>query len=359
VRRLVFNIHLYLALSVGVFIAILGVTGAIMAFETELDHVLHGKYAYVEPGVSRLPLAEIGAAVGKVYPGERIVGYSFWGPRLADLVALPGKQVYVNPYTGAVLGERSSGPDFLSRVHQLHLRLLIQTKADPGKTIMSWAGVAILLLAVSGIYLWWPYMRVTVRGPLWGRRFWLDLHNAVGICSFAFLIVLAATGIFIGFEETTVPLAYRLTKSERMQLPRAIPAPPRGARPIGVDQAVAIARAAIPGAEPFQIGVPGPRGAYQVRSHFPEDLTGGGRSFVVVDQWTGAVLFAQGSRTAPAGTRLVNFNRAEHTGDVFGVGSKTVMSLMSLALVGQLVSGVVMWWRRKETVGVSSKTRRR
>jgi uncharacterized iron-regulated membrane protein len=347
VRRLVFNLHLYLALTAGVFIAILGATGAIMAFETELDHVLHWKYAYVEPGVRPLPLAELGAAVEKVYPGERIAGYSFWGPRLSYVVALPKRQVYVNPYTAAVLGERPSGPDFLSRVHQLHLRLLIQTKADPGKTIMSWAGVAILILAVSGVYLWWPYMRVTVRGPLWGRRFWLDLHNTVGICSFAFLIVLAATGIFIGFEETTVPLVYRLTKSERMQLPRTIPAPPRGARPIGVDRAVAIARAAIPGAEPFQIGVPGPRAAYQVRSHFPEDLTGGGRSFVVVDQWTGAVLFAQGSRTAPLGTRVVNWNRAVHTGDVFGVVSKVVMSLMSLALVGQLVSGVVMWWRRK------------
>jgi uncharacterized iron-regulated membrane protein len=347
VRRLVFNLHLYLALTAGVFIAILGATGAIMAFETELDHVLHWKYAYVEPGVRPLPLAELGAAVEKVYPGERIAGYSFWGPRFSYVVALPKRQVYVNPYTAAVLGERPSGPDFLSRVHQLHLRLLIQTKADPGKTIMSWAGVAILILAVSGVYLWWPYMRVTVRRPWWNRRFWLDLHNAVGICSFAFLIVLAATGIMIGFEETTTPMVYRLTNSERMQLPRSIPAGPAGARPIGADRAVAIARAAIPGAEPFQIGVPGARGAYQVRSHFPEDLTPGGRSFVVVDQWTGAVLFAQGSRTAPAGTRIVNFNRAVHTGDVFGVPSKILMSLMSLAVVAQFVSGLVMWWRRK------------
>ena len=43
-RKLIFNLHLYLALIAGVFVVILGVTGGIMAFEPELDHVLRGRY---------------------------------------------------------------------------------------------------------------------------------------------------------------------------------------------------------------------------------------------------------------------------------------------------------------------------
>ena len=43
VRRLLFNLHLYMALIAGAFITILGVTGAIMAFETELDRLFHWK----------------------------------------------------------------------------------------------------------------------------------------------------------------------------------------------------------------------------------------------------------------------------------------------------------------------------
>jgi uncharacterized iron-regulated membrane protein len=38
-------------------------------------------------------------------------------------------------------------------------------------------------------------------------------------------------------------------------------------------------------------------------------------------------------------------NRAIHTGDVFGVPSKIVMSLASLAAVIQVLSGLVMWWK--------------
>lgn len=346
-RRFLIKVHLYVALIAGILILILGATGAIMAFEPELDHVLHWKYAYVQPQPTPMPLAEIGAAVAKAYPGERIGGYTWSSsPNLSYQVALPGRQLYVNPYTGAVLGERPGGMDFLARVHQLHLRLLIRTPSDPGKTIMSWAGVAITFLALSGLYLWWPYMQIKVRRPLWSRRFWLDLHNAIGASSFAFLLILSVTGVMIGFEETTVPMFYRVTGTQPSLPPRTYPAPPPGARPIGIDQAIAIARAAVPGAEPFQINVPPPRGAYQIRSHFPEDLTGGGRSAVVIDQYTGKVLFAQASRTAPAGARIVIQNRAIHTGDIFGVPSKAVMSIMSLALVGQAISGAAIWWRR-------------
>jgi len=76
-------------------------------------------------------------------------------------------------------------------------------------------------------------------------------------------------------------------------------------------------------------------------------LTPGGRSRVVVDQYTGDVLFAESSRTAPAGTRMVIVNRALHTGDIFGIPSKTVVSLASLMAVLQLFTGVVMWWKKK------------
>jgi len=116
--------------------------------------------------------------------------------------------------------------------------------------------------------------------------------------------------------------------------------------PLSPDQAMEIAAAAIPGAFPFQIGIPGPKGAYQIRSRFPEDLTPGGRSRVIVDQYTGKVLYAEGSRTAPAGTRMVIVNRAIHTGDIFGIPSKAVMSLACLMAVMQVCSGVAMWWKR-------------
>ena len=70
---------------------------------------------------------------------------------------------------------------------------------------------------------------------------------------------------------------------------------------------------------------------------------------MIVDQYTGKVLFAEGSRTAPAGARVVIANRALHTGDIFGIPSKTIFSLASLMLVAQAISGIIMWWKRRKT----------
>jgi uncharacterized iron-regulated membrane protein len=346
-RKLLFNLHLYVALAAGVFIAILGVTGAIMAFEPEIDHLLHAKLSYVTPQQRALSLAELKDRMSKAFPGERIAGYAIsTSPDLSYQVLLGRRAVYVNQYTGEVLGEREPGPDFLSRVHQLHLRLLIRNKADTGKKIVSWVGLAILFLLVSGLYLWWPLKRVSVQWRAPSTRFWFDIHNLVGIFSLVFLLILTITGVMIGFEEKTVPMMYKMTGSEPSGPPN-IPPPPPGATPIAPDEAIEIARHALPGATPFQIVVPGPKGAYQIRSRFPEDLTPGGRSRVIVDQFTGNVLFAEGSRTAPAGARIVIQNRAIHTGDIFGIPSKTFVSLASMMAAIQLVSGVMMWLKRR------------
>src|SRR5262249_12537066 len=217
--------------------------------------------------------------------------------------------------------------------------------SDVGKPIMSAAGVIILFLSISGLYLWWPLKRISIKPGAKGWRLWFDAHNAIGIFSLLFLLMLSFTGVMIGFDEKTVPLMYKLTGSQAAQAPK-VPPPPPGASPIGVDRAMQIAAAAIPGATPFAINVPNAKGSYLVRSHYPEDLTPGGRSRVIVDQYTGNVLFAEGSRTAPAGTRMVILNRAMHTGDIYGTPTKTLFSLMSLALVAQVVTGVTMWWKR-------------
>ena len=47
------------------------------------------------------------------------------------------------------------------------------------------------------------------------------------------------------------------------------------------------------------------------------------------------------------GTRLVILNRAIHTGDLFVLPTKALMSLASLAVVAQAVTGLMMWWRRR------------
>jgi uncharacterized iron-regulated membrane protein len=342
-RKLVLNLHLYTALIMGVFIVILGVTGSIMAFEDQIDHVTHPHLFFVTPQARPLALAELATAATRRFPGEEALFFGMSAsPNLSYYVAFDSGNVYVDPYTGEVLGVRN-GPTWLSYVHQFHLRL---SAGDVGKKFVAWVGVVTLFLLLSGLYLWWPLKRATIKWDAAPKRLWFDVHSAVGIFSLVFLLLLTVTGIVIGFESVSTPFFFIITHSEPLRTSVRATARPGVVR-LTPDQAVDAARAAVPGATPIAVNVPGPTGVYRVALRYPEDLTPGGRSRVFVDPYGGAILQAESSRRTAAGTRMVNANRAIHTGDIYGLPSKAVMSIASLMAALQVFSGVMLWWKRR------------
>lgn len=330
-------------MSAGVVLVILGVTGAVLAFEQPIDHLLNPGLFYVQPQKAQLPITDVMARLRKEFPKGRVNMLMLsQAPNLSSMAVIRGFSAFVNPYTGRVLGTRR-GRGFTQTVHELHLRLLL---GATGETINSVATVVLIFLTISGIILWWPLKRITIaRSKSW-RRVNFDTHYAVGFYSSVVLLVLSVTGVMVGFGDYTVPWMYRLTKSEPMDN-TVDSTPVKGASTISSDQALRKAQTALPGTMPVSIMFPGnPEASYRVAFRYPEDRTPGGRSRVLVDQFSGEILLVESSRTAPAGTRLVNLNRALHTGDIGGWPMKTLLCLMSLAVVVQAFTGVAMWWRR-------------
>jgi uncharacterized iron-regulated membrane protein len=346
-----FKVHLYAAITICPIVLIFAVTGSLMAFEPEIDHLVHPKLSYVEPAGKALSLAAINDKIHVVFPKDTVGSYYLSSsPDISWQVNTNIRTIYVNPYTGKILGTMTQ-PDFWQNtqqnIHQLHLRLAFRDSHDIGGSIMSWSAVIMLIILPSGLILWWRQKRFSVRRNEKPRLFWFDIHNMVGILSFIFLMISALTGIIIGFENKTTPMLYQLTGSKPTPMPDIkITIPPDG-KPISPDSAIQLAMNALPGVAPFFINVPSAADAYDIRCRYPEDRTPGGRSRVMLDPYSGKVLFAEGSRTAPAGTRLKVLNRAIHTGDIFGLFSKILMSLVSLALGFQVISGLRMWWLRK------------
>lgn len=358
-RKLIFTIHSWLGLVAGLFLVLLGLTGALMAFEPEIDHLVHHAVSYVPRGEKALPLAKLGAAVNRAFPADTIGAYGpNAAPDLSWAVYLQQRTVYVNPYTGQILGSLKR-PDKWDRwqnnIHQLHLRLAFRDSNDTGKKIMSWAGLALLLMELTGLILWWKQKRFGIRPrnqnlkktPGRSRQSWLDWHNTIAIFSSVFVLMLTLTGVFIGFERSTVPLVEKWTGTTPLQVPDPKLAYTPGAVAISPDSAMAVACQALPGAFPFNINVPDTGQVYVVYCRFPEDRTPGGRSMIIIDPYTGKPLFTRSSRTAPLVTRIINMNRTLHTGDIFGLPSKIILSLASLAVAVLFITGSIMWWKRR------------
>lgn len=348
-RRLILRLHLIIALVGGLFIVTLGLTGSIMAFEPELSRLQHWRFTHVTPRGTPLTLEEIGNALRRAAPNRDIHGYFLSDrPDHSYQVLSDDQLVYVDQYSGQVLGTADRRMDFLGFVHQLHLRLgLLDKGREFGEMTVRWSALAALFLLISGVYLWWPSKRFGIGGGVGTARFWFDLHNSFGIVSLVFVLLLVATGLVISFEDQTTPFLYRITHSQPPLWPRVQLTPVPGQVPISPDRALATARATVPEATPFLILVPRGNQAYQILFRYPEDRTPGGRTRIMIDPYSGSVLSVIDSRRAPAGYRLVNLNRALHTGDVLGIPSKVVASLASLIMPLQLLTGLVMWAKRR------------
>jgi uncharacterized iron-regulated membrane protein len=353
VRRLILKIHLVIGLIAGAFMVLLGITGSIMAFEPELDELLHRDLSYVNAIGRVLSLADIAAAVSRNYGDEPIIAFlPATSPHVPVQVITSRGIVAVNQYTGVVLGVRTRGQTLLGFVRALHVRL---ASGDIGKAILRWSAVAMLFSLISGVYLWWPGKRTRIRGPWWSKGFWYDLHNAIGIFSLVPFLVLAGTGTVLGFEDG---VAFLLDKIAN---PPALEAHPQAGRlqakahglQLTPDQAVEIACALVPGALPYRVQMPRYGGRYQVSLVKAGNRVLGQRNSVSIDPWSGEVLSASLETDLSVREKVLAWNEAIHTGTALGMTSRIVVAAASILLPVQAVSGLLIWLRRRKLIELS------
>lgn len=349
IKKVLLKIHLYVGLAAALFLLLVSITGCALIFENELEGVFFPLKIQAQPQTQPLPLQELANKAQQANPGKRALRVIL--PQQPDhahrVVVSDGTWVYVNGYTGEILGVRNLQSNFLLSIHQLHTSLLLKNR-QLGSKIVGWATLLLLLLAISGVILWWPRKLLTIkRGVNW-RRVNFDLHNVSGFYAFVFVFLIALTGVLMTFEETGFKMVYRFTgEPPNLTPPRFTPQ--KGAPMISPDQALQIARAAMPGAMPTTVGV---APANSVDFKFPEDRTPMGRSHVFLDPYTGQVQMAQSTREAHPGVKAHNLNRPLHTGDILGWPTRIIWFVASLMVVIQAVTGVLIWWkpRRKKAL---------
>jgi uncharacterized iron-regulated membrane protein len=352
-HRITELIHLYTGLIAAPILLVLGLTGSFLVFEYPIDHLLHVHLAYVQPAEVRMSLDALLSSVHSTYPAAKVVTVALSpsspAPDLAYVVQIQFLQhaelssVFVNQYTGQILG-RIDGMSFATTVHEFHTNLLF---GDRGAFVVMLIAALLILLGISGILLWRPRKILSVRWGASGRRIVFDLHNAIGFYSFVFLLLFGVTGVVVHWQSTWLPMTNRA-----LHLPDAEPdlkiAPPSTvARAISLEVVAAVARRMLPEARVTQINMPGPRGVYRVWLKYPEDGTPLGRSFVLVNAYSGAVLYTRNARTAHVATRFFReWNREVHTGDILGWPTRILACGMSLTLPALAITGPLFWWRK-------------
>ena len=334
-----------------------GITGSIMAFEPELDRAFHPHLAYIRPGTRVLSLKQISDSVSRQLGGEPIVAFEpSLSAELTYEVLLPSGIAYVNQYTGQVLGVRVRGQTVLGYIRELHVRLGV---GAIGRDVLRGSAVAALVSVLSGLYLWWPTKRIRIRLAGNSRRFWLDMHSVVGICSVIPLALLAASGLVLGFEDQAAALIHSaLVQRTAEPRPAPVSGPQRratsGTPMIEPDAALAIAASRMPGAVPYRIQMPQYGGLYRIELVDLQDRVAGSRNVVALDPTDGTIVSLSRSADLSRADCILAANEAVHTGNILGLPGRVVASLASMIIFVQAISGALIWFHRNRILPGSS-----
>jgi uncharacterized iron-regulated membrane protein len=343
IRRSLLTLHQWVGLAAGLFLVVIAVSGSALVFENEIDRALNLSTSFVAPGARALPIETLIARVQAAYPQDQVTGVRVADkPDQAYELSLRSRQgAMINPYTGDVLGLRDHEKSVARWVHLLHTRF---GAGEIGERLVGGFSVAMLGLAITGLVLWWPRKILTVGSAASWKRTNFDLHNVLGFYSSLVMLFITLSGVLIAFEGTTDPLVRRLNPV-MPEAPAPQSTPVTGGTRISIDEAIAIAERALPGAFASNVGLPaGPKSVYRILKKFPEDRTPAGRSRVYIDQFSGKVLLVENTRTAPLGTRILNLKRSAHTGDIFGAPTQALYFIVSLGIALQAITGALIWW---------------
>ncbi|MCM3872472.1 MAG: PepSY domain-containing protein [Pyrinomonadaceae bacterium] len=226
-RRIIFWCHLTAGVTAGVVILIMSVTGVLLAFERQVIRFAERDMLTVgqPPKDARLTVGTLLSKVSEVKPDAKPSGLTLQSdPTAAATVALGRDGVlYLNPYTGEVLGQGARRTRAFFRVIEDWHRWLGTGGENRavGRAITGACNTAFLVLAITGVYLWWPKkwtwkkVRPVVffQHGLKDRARNFNWHNTAGFWSSSLLIIITATGMVLSYQWAN-NLLYRLTGTE-------------------------------------------------------------------------------------------------------------------------------------------------
>jgi uncharacterized iron-regulated membrane protein len=360
-RSFVFHLHRYLGLVSGLILVVIGFTGSLLVFSSEIEHqLIQNRIGKVIPQGDPISIDQIFTAVRSELSrapgltlGNLLLPQNPTSPYQARLWDAKDQlvQLFIHPYTGQVMGSLPQSDNWLRGALDLHYQLL------GGKTGMMIAGFAALLLfilSLTGILLW-PGWRKLIAGfkIKWNahpKRTNFDLHKVAGIITAIFLAFTGFTGFCWNFYDWSSAVIYAVTLTPKPPVLVSNPLPGQSVLP--ASRLVEIADQALPNSITTYVGLPDkPSGVVRIGKRQSHETAEYGDSEVSLDPYTGKVLRVQDSKLLALGDRVLNSFVPLHYGTFWGLPSRIIYIFVGLAPLVLFITGVVMWWFRRKQKG--------
>lgn len=217
-RRALFQMHLWSGIALGLYILVISVTGSVLVYRNELDRAATREPVISKGSGPRLSDEQLTDAARRLYPDYRVerIARGVNPDQAVDVWMREGDTItgrQFDPRSGVDLGNSvPPGIWFVSVLSDLHDNLFA---GRTGRKVNGLGALASLMLALTGLAIWWPGVKTWRRGLTlhrgvgWKRLTW-DLHSVVGFWSLGFLLVFGLSGVYLCFPEQIQQIADQL-----------------------------------------------------------------------------------------------------------------------------------------------------
>ncbi|MEL6558314.1 MAG: PepSY-associated TM helix domain-containing protein, partial [Bacteroidota bacterium] len=201
VNKKLWRIHNWVGLYAGIVIAILSVTGVVALFKVEIDRVINPRLFKIENPDSQ---ATIHPDVNKLidslkneYGAKNFFQLSTsldksvnWSARFNVVKRKPiptghAYEIFFNPYTAKVVGQRNYFETFAHYIRHIHVRLFVGL----GRYWVGLGGLALLVSTITGILIYGEFMKRQFFGAIRNKNLKLksaDYHKIIGVTTLLF-----------------------------------------------------------------------------------------------------------------------------------------------------------------------------
>ena len=381
------KLHLWFGLSVGIIVFIVALTGTIYIFKDEIQNQLRKDAIYVKKDtITQQPLSlevlreKVALEVNEKYPISSVEipldkskSYEFlyyekdkkaWN--YFDEVKV-NKLVYVNQYTGEILGTYNEKYDLFPILKAIHWSLLLNS--DWGKYVIGIPVVLFIIMLITGIILWWPQNKKMRKGRLsfdwknvktWKRKNY-DLHSILGFYASFIALILSTSGIYFAYP--WIKNAFNFTLSGSIELPKEkeIKSPDSllAKNNSVFDLAVQETRKLYSNSSSFRIPLNGKNKKGKDLKNIPVSVYGEDGRFairnqVVFDKYSGKLLANKPHQNLNNAEKYANANYDIHTGSYFGLFGKIIWFITGLICASLPITGFLVWLGKQKKKGIKT-----
>ncbi|NVI85294.1 PepSY domain-containing protein [Janthinobacterium sp. BJB401] len=388
-RPVLAAMHRYAGLLMAGFLIVAGVTGSALAWKDELEAAMLPAVFRVAPPTpgampldalllresvaARFPQAQVSYAPLSAPQGHSMVFYL----RPAADAPLASDEVFVDPYTGAILGQRRWGAisqgaiNLLPFIERLHYALAL---GDTGLLVFGLVAIVWTIDCFIGAALTFP-ARLKKRAPgakpwlLHWRPSWLlrrnggsyklifDLHRAGGLWLWAMLLVFAWSGVAFNLYGAYAAVMHPLFAHQGTEeiVARHTPSPGLrldwpAARAQGRQLMDALARQhSFTIIEENALAYERALGVYSYSVRSSRDVRAHkGLTTVFFDAASGRQLATWLPTGAASGDTIRSWISALHMASMWGWPFKLFICAMGVLVAGLSVTGVLIWRRKRQ-----------